>query len=198
METLLIILIIISLFGIPSCIGMGIIFKKMNLSFTKGIIPYYNRIILINKYNLPKYNIILSFIPIIDIYTKYQIYKSLGKEYKKNTIEVLELTLFPFIFNILVGLDLKKIEQEEIKETKVVKDDFMWYPKQKVKSDTVYKASRNKMSAKVDLKVNKNNEIINNKKQTKTREIENPKICPNCGTKQSDNSEVCYICGTKL
>lgn len=204
METLLALTVIFLLFEIPACIGMGLIFKKMKLGFKKGIIPFYNKIVLINKYKLKQYNIILVFIPILGFITNYQIYKCLGKEYNKDMIYILELTFFPFIFNIFFGLEIKEPEEQKIKEetqpkeTKIVTDDFMWYPKQKVKSDTIYKASRNKMSAKVDLKVNKNNEIINNKKQTKTREIENPKVCPNCGTKQSSNAETCYICGTKL
>lgn len=214
MEIILIILILFIILEIPTSIGMGLIFKKTNLGFTKGIIPFYNKIILIKEYKLPQYNFILIFIPLIGLYTNYLIYKEICKKYKKDKLYVLELTIFPFVFNIFLGLELKSEEKEEIddyfenqkslnekqkaEEKPEIKDEYIWLPKQQIKSDTVYKASRNKLNAKVNINIKENNEIINNYKKVNQKEKEILKICPNCGAKIYKEQETCYICGTKL
>lgn len=213
MQILLVILIIFIIFEIPTCIGMGIIFKKTKLEFNKGIIPFYNKIILIKKYKLPLYHMILVFIPLAAIYTNYCIYEKLIKPYNKNIIYLLEITLFPCIFNILFGLEITEQQEEQIdnyfedqknlyekgeetQETK--KDEYIWYPKQRVKSNTIYRASRNNLNAKVNINIQKNNEIIDNKKIIDKKDKTNKKICPHCGTRVSETSEVCFVCGTKL
>ena len=214
MEMLLVFFTIFILFEIPSCIGMGLIFKKKNLNFKKGIIPFYNKIILIKYYKLPQFHMLLTFIPIINIYTNYCIYKELGKQYKKGFIDILELTFFPFIFNIFLGLEIKQESKEqaedffenqnELYNNNVIKEqidnqkeEYNWFPKPKIKSDTVYKASRNSLNAKVNINIQANDEIIDNKSM-KQKENNNLKTCPNCGAKVPKNIETCFICGTKL
>lgn len=200
METVLIILIIFILFEIPTCIGMGLIFQKMNIEFKKGIIPFYNKILLIKKYKLPQYHLILIFIPIIGIYTNYVIYEKICKEYNKDFLYLLELTFFPFVYNIFLGLELKQ-KEEIVENTNKIepekKDEYTWQPRARIKSNTVYKATRNNLNEKVDIQINKN-EIINNKITTNQKEKKDTKPCPNCGTKVSNNAETCFVCGTKL
>jgi len=213
MQIILAILIIFILFEIPTCIGMGLIFKKTGLDVKKGLIPFYNKIILIKKYRLPQYHLILTFIPLIGIYTNFYIYKELTKKYNKNIIYILELTFLPFIFNILFGLEIQEQQEEHIdnyledqkdiyedKEIhkEEINDEYIWYAKPKIKNNTIYKASRNNLNAKVNINVKNNNEIIDNKKNNDKKEKENLKICPNCGTKIPENTEICFVCGTKL
>lgn len=194
--------ILFLVFEVPVCIGMGMIFKKMNLEFKKGIIPFYNKIVLIEKFNLPQFHLILIFVPVLFLYTNFLIYKHICDKYNKGFLYVLELTFFPFIFNILLALDLKSsleivdetIEPESKEEVKV--DDYVWHPKTGVKSDTVYKASRNKLNAKVNIKISKSDEIIDNKSDVKKKG--NVKVCPKCGSQLASNVEVCFVCGTKL
>lgn len=176
MNLILVILIIFILVEIPISIGMGLIFKKINLEFKKGIIPFLNKIELIKHYRLPMYHLILIFIPIIGLYTNYEIYKMICKQTKKEFMYVLELTFFPFIYNIILGLELKEqneknidnyfedqknLYQKEPKEKKETKDEYVWKPIKKTKANNVYKASRNKTIN----KKNKNEEIIDNKKE---------------------------------
>lgn len=213
MKLILAMLIIFIIFEIPTCIGMGLIFKKIKLDFKKGLIPFYNKIILIEKYRLPQYHLILIFIPIIGLYTNFCIYKELTKPYKKNIIYILELTLLPFAFNILLGLEIKEQEQEQIENylddqkniyeddelpKEETKDEYIWFAKPKIKNNTIYKASRNNLNAKVNINIKNNNEIIDNKNKTNNKEKTNTKICPKCGTKIPENTEICFICGTKL
>lgn len=208
MEILLALITIYIIFTIPSCLGSALIFKKMNLGLKKGLIPFYNKIVLIKKYNLPQYHLILIFIPAIRLYSNFIINDKLSKQYKKNTIYTLELTFLPFIYNIFLGLEIKQKQektsnyfedQKTIYQDKEQKDDYSWYPKKKEKSDTVYKASRNKLNAKVNINIQKTNEIIDNKKQIIIKkEKENKKICPNCGAKINEKAEICFICGTEL
>lgn len=210
MEILLALIIIYIIFTIPSCFGTALIFKKMNLSFKKGLIPFYNKIILIQKYKLPQYHLILIFIPFIRLYSNFLINDKLSKQYKKDKIYTLELTFLPFIYNIFLGLEINKKQEQtsnyfEDQKTiyqdkeKKIEDDYLWHPKQKVKSDTIYKASRNKLNAKVNINIQKTNEIIDNKKQIIIKkEKENKKICPNCGAKINEKAEICFICGTEL
>lgn len=214
MRIFLIILVLFIIFEIPTCIGMGLIFKKKKLNFKKGIIPFYNKIILINYYKLPQYHLILIFIPIVSIYTNYLIYSKMCKEHNKEFLYILELTFFPFIYNIFLGLELKEKgnytqvdnyfeDQKNLYETRgekqeKIEDEYVWYPKKINKSNTVYKASRNKLNARVNINLEKNNNIIDNKKKKTKINENNTKICPNCGAKISDDTKVCYICGTKL
>lgn len=214
MKIILVLLVLFIIFEVPTCIGMGLIFKNIKLDFKKGIIPFYNKIILIDKYKLPAYHMTLIFIPIIGLYTNYLIYKRICKTYNKEFLYVLELTFFPFVYNIFLGLELKSTtqqsnyfeDQKEMynqKETseepiKENKDEYIWKPKQTQESDTVYKVSRNNLNSKVNISLVKNNEIIDNKKTINKKEKANQKICPKCGTKVSENTEICFVCGTKL
>lgn len=214
MEILLVFLIIFIIFEIPTCLGMGLIFKKKNLDFKKGIIPFYNKIILIKHYKLPQFHMLLTFIPIINMFTNFCIYKKLAEQYKKGFIDILELTFFPFIFNIFLGLEIKQESKEQAEdffenqnelynkneteeEIDNQKEEYNWFPKPKIKSDTVYKASRNSLNAKVNINIQANDEIIDNKSM-KQKENNNLKTCPNCGAKVPKNIETCFICGTKL
>ena len=205
---MIIIVIILVLLEIPTSYGMGLIFKKINLDFKKGIIPFYNKIILIKKYNLPQYHLMLIFIPIVGLYTNFIIYTKILN--KKDFNYILKLTLLPFIYNIKLGKeniqkkenienyfeDQKKLySKEQIKE-QIKQDEYTWHMKPEIKSDTIYKASRNTLSAKVNLNINSNNKIIDKKPTKKTKE--NTITCPKCGATLPEETEICFVCGTKI
>lgn len=199
-------IILFIIFEILSCLGMGLIFKKMNLGFIKGIIPFYNKLILIKKYTLPPFHFLLIFIPLISIYTSYKIYKKICEQYNKDSFYAVELTIFPFVYNFFLGLELPqekkedpKQEIEEITEkTKEEQEDiYTWHPKEILKTNTVYKASRNNFGGKVNIKINENDGIIDEKKIIK-KQKENKKECPNCGSKINETAKTCPVCGTNL
>ena len=212
MEAIYVLVLLYLIFLIPEQIGWGLIFKKMKLSFNEGIIPFYNKIKMINKYKIPQYNIILVFIPIINLYSNYLIYKEICKQYHKEKLYVIELTLFPFIYNFFLAFEMKSqknknefVEDEkslyETKEEKkeIPKDEYVWHPKKENIYNGVYKATRNNLKGHVILeeeKKEKDTEIINNKKEKKSK-IET-KTCPNCNSKVALNQEICHICGKKL
>ena len=210
MKTLLIVLLMFILLEIPISYGMGLIFKKLGFDLKKGIIPFYNKIILIKQYELPQYHLILIFIPFIGLYTNYLIYKRIINKHNMDKSYIMQLTLFPFVYNIFLGVELKqeapkeKIENYfedqkniydiDLPDEEEKKDEYVWHPKKSIKSNVVYKASRNNLNAKVNIA---NNEIIDNRKN-KTSETDDTKICPNCGAKVKVQANTCYICGTKL
>ena len=217
MNTILILLILFIILEIPISYGWGLIFKKLGLEFNKGIIPFYNKIILIKECKLPKYHLMLIFIPVLGMYTNYLIYTKIVRYNKMDDSYIIQLTFFPFIYNIFLGVELKQAQTKtpkekienyfddqkniydiDIPDEEQKKDEYVWHPKQKIKSDVIYKASRNKLNAKVNINIKNDNEIIDMKKKKETKEIENSKTCPNCGTKNKNNSDTCYICGTKL
>ena len=195
---------------IPTQIGWGYVFKKMGFKFYKGVIPFYNKIVLINYYKIPEYDIVLVFVPVLSLYTNYLIYKNICRQFKKEFLYVIELTFFPFVYNFFLAFDIKKESKEKVEnyfedqksiyEDKAevkqqIKDEYIWQPRKINKTNGVYKATRNKLNAKVNINTENNTEIINNKKE-KTKN--NTKICPNCGAKIEENTKICYICGTKL
>lgn len=199
-------IILFVIFEILSCLGMGLIFKKMNLGFIKGIIPFYNKLILIRKYTIPPFHFLLIFIPFISIYTSYKIYKKICEQYKKDSFYAVELALFPFVYNFFLGMELpqekpkeKEISKEKIEEEpkKVEEDIYTWHPKETLKSNTVYKAARNNFGGKVNIKINGNDEIIDEKKKIR-KQKENKKECPNCSAKINDSAKTCPVCGTTL
>lgn len=212
MDLILIILIIFILFEIPISFGMGLIFKKMKIDFKKGIIPFYNKIVLIKKYKLPQYHLILIFIPILGLYTNFIIYKKICDKYNKELMYVIELTLFPFVYNIFLGMELKEQESEEkidnyLEDQKSIyeddepdeqkqEDEYVWQPKKLIRSNTIYKASKNNLSGNINLNLQNNNEIIDNSIKQKAKA--NTKKCPNCGAIVDENIEICYVCGKKI
>lgn len=217
MNTILILILLFIVLEIPISYGWGLIFKKLGLDFNKGIIPFYNKIILINEMKLPQYHLFFIFIPILGMYTNYLIYTRIVRFNKMDDSYIIQLTFFPFIYNIFLGVELKQLkpkkskekienyfdDQEKIYEIDLPdeeqkKDEYVWHPKQNIRSDVVYKASRNKLNAKVNINISNDNGIIDTKKKKNEKQIDNPKTCPNCGTKNKNNSDVCYICGTKL
>lgn len=213
MDAIYVLILLYLLFLIPEQIGWGLIFKKMGLSFNDGIIPFYNKIKLINKYKLPQFNIAIVFIPLLNIYTNYIIYKKICKQYHKEKLYVVELTFFPFIYNFFLAFEIKKTQtrneyledQKSLYETKeekkvIPQDEYIWHPKKENIYTGVYKATRNKLNTKIILEENKkekkDTEIINNKKEKKLK-IET-KECPNCNSKLDINEEICHICGKKI
>lgn len=218
MKGLLVTLLILLIFQIPTCFGMGLIFKKMKLDFKKGIIPFYNKIILIKYYKLPKYHLILIFIPIVSLYSNYCVYQKMCKQFKKEYIYILQLTFFPFIYNIFLGLELKEPEEreqidnyfedqknlyekpgEEKEIKKINEDEYIWQPKKIYKSKTIYKASRNNLNAKVNINRTRNNDIIDNKNNNQEKnKKDDAKTCPKCGALMANDATICFLCGTKF
>ena len=199
-----VIIILYLLLLIIEQIGWGLIFKKMGFHFYEGIIPFYNKIKLMNYYKIPEYNIVLVFIPIVDIIIKYLIYKNICKQYHKEKLYVIELTFFPFIYNFFLAFEIKSDktdnyfeDQKNIYEMKekneIQKDEYVWHPKKENVYNGIYKATRNNINTKITLE--KNNDIIDKKI---IKEKKNTKVCPNCGAKIGIKEEVCYICGTKI
>ena len=139
------------------------------------------------------------------------------KQYQKDFTYLLELTFMPFVFNIFFGLEIKgkapkekidnyfedqkemyeKESQQEKTEKKEEKDEYIWFAPKKIKNDTIYKASKNKINAEVKINIKPNDEIIE-KKQENKKQKENTITCPKCGTRIPENTEVCFVCGTKI
>lgn len=216
MNVALILILAFIILEIPISYGWGLIFKKLGLDFNKGIIPYYNKIILINEFKLPQYHLILTFIPVLGMYTNYLIYTKIVRNNKMDDSYIVQLTFFPFVYNIFLGVELKqrpprtpkqKVENYfedqkniydiDLPDKEEKQDEYVWQPKKNIKSDVVYKAARNKLNAKVNIVPKGTNEIIDTKKSKKTTDEETTKICPNCGAKLKNTAEICYICGTK-
>lgn len=216
MNTILILILLFIILEIPISYGWGLIFKKLGLEFNKGIIPFYNKIILIKEFKLPQYHLILIFIPAVGMYTNYLIYTRIVRANKMDDSYIVQLTFFPFVYNIFLGVELKqrpprtpqqKVENYfedqkniydiDLPDEKQKEDEYVWHPKKNIKSNTVYKAERNKLNAKVNITTKETNEIIDTKKSKKSNDEETTKICPNCGAKLKSTQEVCHICGTK-
>jgi hypothetical protein len=216
MNTILIFLLLFIILEIPISYGWGLIFKKLGLEFNKGIIPFYNKIILINEFKMPQYHLILIFIPVVGMYTNYLIYTKLVRNNKMDDSYIVQLTFFPFVYNIFLGVELKqktprtpnqKVENYfedqkniydiDLPDEEPKQDEYVWHPKKNIKSNTVYKAERNKLNAKVNIKQSETNEIIDTKRSKKSTEEETTKTCINCGAKLKSTEEVCHICGTK-
>lgn len=216
MKGILIVLVIIIILEIPILYGLGLIFKKIKLDFKKGITPFYNKYILINKYKLPQYHLILMFIPIINLYTNFMINIKLCKQFSKDSNYVLKLTFLPFIYNILFGIEVKnennleninnyfedqkniyENKNKDESETKKIKDEYVWVKKKPKKNETIYKATRNSINARVNINNQKNQEIIEKNTDETNKNKEELKVCPNCKSKIKKETEICYICGKK-
>lgn len=175
---------------------MGLIFKNTGMDLKKGLIPIYNKILLIKKYRLPQYNLILIFIPLISLYPSYIIYKKMCEIHKKDNLYVIELTLFPFIFNLFLGLELKFSDVEKPIKQKTEEIEYTWHPKE-TKNPTVYKVTRNNKLDNLNVKLYKENEIIEDLSKKEEYKKKNRKECINCKSRIPEQAEVCPVCGTK-
>lgn len=86
-------------FIIPIIVGLGIllvlvviylislakIFKKANRSGIAAIVPIYNFMVMLEIVNKPKWQIILLFIPIVNIIVYFQLMYQLAKSFRKST-----------------------------------------------------------------------------------------------------------------
>ena len=104
-------------FIVPIMIGVGIliilfiitlialmkIFKKANRSGVAAYIPFYNLWVLLEIINKPKIYILLLLIPIINLIFYFQVIVALGKAFRKPSLFILGMLLFPLIFIPFLG-----------------------------------------------------------------------------------------------
>lgn len=90
--------IILLLIVIFTFISLGKIYKKANRSAISAWIPIYNKLVLLEIVNLPKWYIILLLIPIVNIFINIKIYFTLAKLFRRSKSFALGMFFLPFIF----------------------------------------------------------------------------------------------------
>lgn len=86
-------------------ISMFKIYKKANRSGISAIIPIYNTIVLLEIVNLPKWYIILTFIPVLNIIIHIKTMLLLAKLFKKSKAFGIGLVLLPVVFYPILAFD---------------------------------------------------------------------------------------------
>ena len=126
-------------FIVPIMIGVGIliilfiitlialmkIFKKANRSGIAAYIPFYNLWVLLEIINKPKIYILLLLIPIINLIFYFQVIVALGKAFRKPSLFILGMLLFPLIFIPILGFGSSEyigINSEAMSGKSVAKD----------------------------------------------------------------------------
>lgn len=87
----------ILILAILMLISMWKIFKKAGKKGWEAVIPIYNLIVLLEITNLPKWYVLLLFIPFINIYILFKIYIELAHAFGKSTMYGVLMVFFNFI-----------------------------------------------------------------------------------------------------
>ena len=180
---LLVLLIILTLLFYTIIIGK--ILKKAGIKSLRIYIPFLNIYELIRITNLERKNIVLFFIPIVNIYTFFKIAKNLSRRFNKNKKFSILLFIFPYIYYPVLALSNSKyigINNEDIKDIGIDEDIIV-----KVEKKDKQKKVINNIP-----KENKDNKKITDK--TDSDYIE----CPNCHNRIKKGISICYTCGANL
>lgn len=79
-------------------VSLAKLFKKANRSGIAAIIPIYNFMVMLEIINKPKWQIILLFVPFVNIIVSVQVMYQLAKSFRKSTAFSILTAFFPFIF----------------------------------------------------------------------------------------------------
>jgi len=210
-------IIIVASLLIITLYSLSLVFKKASFKQIWAFIPFYNLYKLLEMCGLEKYNLILIFIPVVNIYTMVRIAMELGDCFSvKPKFKVL-LFFLPFIaYPILgfskikyVGINNKKVNGifiEELKKEEVVEQ----VKSEVIKRDTSIGMGTNEVKKEIEipvpsqineiqkpvesqeLKVDVN--ILNQPKRIDDEFVE----CPKCHNKVKKNTAICFMCGNKM
>lgn len=196
-------IIVFSVILFVTLLGLSKMFKKASIPSYYAFIPFYNLYKLLELCGISKINIVLFFIPVINIYTYVKIGYELKDYFNKNIKFMILFLLLPFVaIPILgfskdkyVGINNKKVEGisiQELEKKQVLEQKDV----EVVKRDTSIGMGTN-VKTNVDnndgslLKVDLN---VLNKNKIDDEVVE----CPNCHNKVKKSAGICFICGHKI
>lgn len=211
-------IIVVASLLIITLYGLSLVFKKASFKQVWAFIPFYNLYKLLEMCGLEKYNLILIFIPLANIYTLVRIAIEVGDSFNMKTKFKALLLLLPFIAYPILGFtkvkyvginnkkvngifieELKKEEREEQVQAEVVKRDVnVGMGTNLVKKEIELTPSVSninepvKQTEPIELKADVN--ILNQPKKIDDEFVE----CPKCHNKVKKNTAICFMCGNKL
>lgn len=200
-------------------------YTKVGIAGWKAIIPIMNIVALFPLANLSTWMLLLIFIPIVNIYIVYQVYAALADRLQEKRIFALGLLLLPMIFFPILAFkkEAKKVQEEPISLEEESGVESPIAPLEaRPDLDEIYAMSKEMVEGKLPLseEIAQNLEPQKMEQPTSYETLKSPvgviekmqyveeekeplnleeyKMCPQCGTKLDVHATTCFLCGTVL
>ena len=202
------------------------IFKTMKIKSWKAFIPFYNRLLLIEKLDLKKSIFYKTLIPFANLYYYYIIISKLLEAYNMDPKDAIYYILIPmYKFPELVfrkpeftlhmydnteafirdekSLFEKEQNVEEIKPQNIVVNPNSY---DQMGNQTINQNYQNEsVFSNSSLEPDERKETTIEAKQEVKQEVKpinlvdnRPRVCPKCGTKLEPTAKICFFCGTQI
>lgn len=194
------------------------IFKTAKIPSWKAFIPFYNKLLLVDKLDLKREVFYMTLIPFINLYYYYIIIGKLLEAYNMNAKEAIYFILIPmYKFPELVFKRPQFMLHMYDNTEAFIINEKMLYEKESPNQTNIenYNPEVNKISDKLYTQDNvfsnsslepdeRKETIVEAKEEIKEEEkpinIQDgkPKVCPKCGTKLEPSAQICFFCGTQV
>lgn len=91
--------------------GMWKTYEKLGIAGWKSIIPIYNLIVLFERFGWDMIKLIFFFIPIVNIYFGFLLYKEVAVKFGKGDGFAIGLLLLPFVFFPILGFKEEVVQE---------------------------------------------------------------------------------------
>lgn len=194
------------------------IFKTAKIPSWKAFIPFYNKLLLVDKLDLKREVFYMTLIPFINLYYYYIIIGKLLEAYNMNAKEAIYFILIPmykfpelvfkrpqFMLHMYDNTEAFIINEKMLyeKESPNQTNIENYNPEVNKISDNLY--TQDNVFSNSSLEPDERKEtIVEAKEEIKEEEkpinIQDgkPKVCPKCGTKLEPSAQICFFCGTQV
>lgn len=189
-------------------------FKDMKISSYKVFIPFYNRLLLVDKLELNRFVFYMTLVPFANLYYYNIIIQKLLEAYNLDSKESILFIVMPmYKFPEMVFKNPKYMLHMYDETEKFIPNETTLFatepaveevpaeenvevqPEQK--KDNVFSNESLEPDLKKEtiVEAKQEEEVV---KKPITYDDNRPKVCPKCGTKLEPTADMCFFCGTKI
>lgn len=168
--------------------------KKAGYEGWETLIPIYNLVIMFKIAGLSPWNILLLFVPFVNIYIVFRLYINLAHKFGKSTAFGVGIVFLSIVFLPLMAFDDNCVYQTGI-EQPMNNNQQMYNNQQQMYNN---QPMNNNQQIYNNQPANNNQQMYNNQQPINNQQPVNNNqnyFCPNCGTQLNNNVQFCPNCG---
>ena len=155
--------------AVITIVALWKVYKKAGYEGWETLIPIYNLVVMFKIAGLSPWNILLLFVPFVNIYIVFRLYINLAHKFGKSTAFGVGIVFLSIVFLPLMAFDDNCVYQNGI-EQPMNNNQQMYNNQQPINNQQMYN----------------NQQPVNNNQNY---------FCPNCGTQLNNNVQFCPNCG---
>ena len=167
--------------AVITIVALWKVYKKAGYEGWETLIPIYNLVIMFKIAGLSPWNILLLFVPFVNIYIVFRLYINLAHKFGKSTAFGVGIVFLSIVFLPLMAFDDNCVYQNGI-EQPMNNNQQMYNNQQPINNQQMYN----------------NQQPINNQQMYNNQQPVNNNqnyFCPNCGTQLNNSAQFCPNCG---